>query len=342
MFVAQLSLAKQPGPDLVSLAWNPSPDSRTTGYFLCWGLARDACTNLLDAGSSTNATVAGMFTHITYYFSVVAYGDGCPNSPPSNVIACSLPSAASTLVAQLSLANQPGPDVVSLAWNPSPDPRATGYFLCWGLARDACTNLLDVGSSTNVTVAGLVPQVTYYFSVVTYGDGCPNSPPSNVIACSLPAAAITPLEPKVSLTADSSGQALMPDLTHTKYTLAADTCSQPVAVMRSVAAGTELAPGATQAAALTVGCGNTANVAYDTRIDNSAPVIQTLTQRGGLLTLTWPAIVGQMFQVQFKSDLGQTDWSNLSSAIPATNATMQAFDAVGPNARRYYRLVRLP
>jgi hypothetical protein len=61
----------------------------------------------------------------------------------------------------------------------------------------------------------------------------------------------------------------------------------------------------------------------------------------GILTLTWSAIAGQKFQVQFKSNLHQTNWSDLSSAVTATNGTMKVFDVVGPDAQRYYRIVRL-
>ena len=43
------------------------------------------------------------------------------------------------LVAGRSATNSPDPGIVALAWDPSPDPRATGYFLCWGLDSSDCT-----------------------------------------------------------------------------------------------------------------------------------------------------------------------------------------------------------
>ena len=97
---AQLFLvAQRPGtnstPDLVALGWNPSPDTNATGYFLCWGLASGTCTNRLGAGNATNATVAGLATSAKYYFSVVAYGAEGRESPPSNIIAYSLPPTLS-------------------------------------------------------------------------------------------------------------------------------------------------------------------------------------------------------------------------------------------------------
>ena len=89
--------------------------------------------------------------------------------------------------------NSPDPGEVALGWNPSPDTRATGYFLCWGLASTDCTNFLDVGNVTNATVAGLVPNVGYYFTIVTYDAAGDQSPPSNQIT-----AIITPADPVVT------------------------------------------------------------------------------------------------------------------------------------------------
>ena len=89
--------------------------------------------------------------------------------------------------------NSPDPGVMALVWNPSPDTRATGYFLCWGLASSDCTNFLDVGNVTNATVAGLVPNIGYYFTIVTYDAAGDQSPPSNQIT-----ATVTPANPVVT------------------------------------------------------------------------------------------------------------------------------------------------
>ena len=90
------------------------------------------------------------------------------------------------LVAGRSDTNAPDPGLVALAWNPSPDPNATGYYLCWGLVSGLCTNLLDTGNSTNATVAGLATNVTYYFTIVTYDPAGDKSPPSNEITYAVP------------------------------------------------------------------------------------------------------------------------------------------------------------
>jgi hypothetical protein len=116
------------------------------------------------------------------------------------LIACGQVQARAQLflVAGRSETNSPAPGVVALGWNPSPDPNATGYFLCWGLASGVCTNLLDAGNSTSATVAGLATNVTYYFSVVTYGAGT-ESPPSNEIAYAVPGGSPAAVGPKLGI-----------------------------------------------------------------------------------------------------------------------------------------------
>ncbi len=56
---------------------------------------------------------------------------------------------------------------VSLTWNPSPDTNAVGYNVYFGGTSGDYTNVLSVGSVTNVTIIGLTEGVTYYFSATT-------------------------------------------------------------------------------------------------------------------------------------------------------------------------------
>lgn len=99
------------------------------------------------------------------------------------LMACGqLPACAQLfLVASPSATNGSASGFVALGWNSSPDTSVTGYFVGWGLSSDACTNLLDAGSATSVTVAGLAANVTYYFTVVAYDNAGDQSPPSNVV-----------------------------------------------------------------------------------------------------------------------------------------------------------------
>jgi uncharacterized repeat protein (TIGR03803 family) len=73
-----------------------------------------------------------------------------------------------------------------------------------------------------------------------------------------------------------------------------------------------------------------------------APVLQLPTQMGSLVNLSWSAVAGQNYQVQFISDLGSTNWINLGGPTVATNGVMSATEAVGPDAQRFYRIEVLP
>lgn len=76
---------------------------------------------------------------------------------------------------------------------------------------------------------------------------------------------------------------------------------------------------------------------------NFGPVLQTVTQFAGTFTFTWSTVTGRTYQVQYSTDLLQTDWSNLGSPAVATNTTMSASDTIasGP-AQRWYRVALLP
>ena len=73
-----------------------------------------------------------------------------------------------------------------------------------------------------------------------------------------------------------------------------------------------------------------------------APAIQSVTQANSGITFTWSAVSGRVYQVQYTPDLTQPNWTNLGASIPATNSTASASDAIGPDPRRYYRVVLLP
>jgi hypothetical protein len=76
---------------------------------------------------------------------------------------------------------------------------------------------------------------------------------------------------------------------------------------------------------------------------NLPPVFQTVVQAAGLLTFTWTAVPGRMYQVQYTINLSQTAWSDFGSATLATSSTMSASDSVAPApAQAWYRIILLP
>jgi uncharacterized repeat protein (TIGR03803 family) len=68
------------------------------------------------------------------------------------------------------------------------------------------------------------------------------------------------------------------------------------------------------------------------------PVFQSVAKVGGTIALTWSALAGQTYQLQFKTNLNQTSWNNLGSVITATNSTATALDSIGPDPQRFYRV----
>jgi len=68
------------------------------------------------------------------------------------------------------------------------------------------------------------------------------------------------------------------------------------------------------------------------------PVFQSVTKAGGTIALTWSALAGQTYQLQFKTNLNQMNWNNLGSVIAATNSTATALDSIGPDPQRFYRV----
>ncbi len=69
------------------------------------------------------------------------------------------------------------------------------------------------------------------------------------------------------------------------------------------------------------------------------PVFSSITQTGGTLTLVWSAVAGQTYQLQYSTNLVQTNWIDLDGAITATNGAMAASDSVGSGPQRFYRVV---
>ncbi|MGD0208034.1 MAG: hypothetical protein ABSC89_10550 [Verrucomicrobiota bacterium] len=78
---------------------------------------------------------------------------------------------------------------------------------------------------------------------------------------------------------------------------------------------------------------------YTIPISVPAPVLQSVTGTGGTVAFTWSAVVSAVYQLQYRTNLVQGDWSNLGSAITATNAVMSAADSIGPDPQRFYRLL---
>lgn len=83
--------------------------------------------------------------------------------------------------------------------------------------------------------------------------------------------------------------------------------------------------------------GTPAPVASNETVVVSAPIIT-----GGVVNINWNAVPGQTYQVQYSTDLRQTNWMVLISAIIPSNSSATAIDALGPDSQRFYRIVECP
>ena len=60
-----------------------------------------------------------------------------------------------------------------------------------------------------------------------------------------------------------------------------------------------------------------------------------------ILTLSWSASSGRVYQLQYKTNLAQINWSNLVS-VTATNTTVSATESMNTSRQRFYRVILLP
>ncbi len=77
-----------------------------------------------------------------------------------------------------------------LTWNPSTDSRVTGYNVYYGSTSGVYTNIISVGSVTNVAVAGLAAGNTYYFAVTGRDAAGTESSFSSEVSYSVPSPAV--------------------------------------------------------------------------------------------------------------------------------------------------------
>jgi len=71
------------------------------------------------------------------------------------------------------------------------------------------------------------------------------------------------------------------------------------------------------------------------------PVIESIVLSGETVALSWSAIPGQTYRVQFKSDPGESTWSDLEGDVTADRPSAFKTDLVNEHAQRYYRVVLL-
>jgi hypothetical protein len=76
----------------------------------------------------------------------------------------------------------------------------------------------------------------------------------------------------------------------------------------------------------------------------SPPAFKTVQNSTSTFNPVWSAVSGLAYQVQYKTNLLQTNWINLGEPLVATNSTMTLSDtnAISSSPCRFYRVVELP
>ncbi|MEO6033682.1 MAG: Ig-like domain-containing protein, partial [Verrucomicrobiota bacterium] len=72
------------------------------------------------------------------------------------------------------------------------------------------------------------------------------------------------------------------------------------------------------------------------------PTIRIEIAANGEITLTWDAIPGRSYRVQYKNDLNQASWESLRADVTAAESFASKTDSSGFSDQRYYRILVLP
>jgi hypothetical protein len=122
-----------PAP-VVQLAWNPSPDSNVTNYFIWYGVGTGQYTNKVAVGNVTNASVTMPARGATYFFVATAFSSANLESIWSNEVnwTPALPPGAPGVKQPVTLAVQS---------KSSPTAEWADAGMNWSLSPDAAIQL---------------------------------------------------------------------------------------------------------------------------------------------------------------------------------------------------------
>jgi hypothetical protein len=72
------------------------------------------------------------------------------------------------------------------------------------------------------------------------------------------------------------------------------------------------------------------------------PAFSSIELQNGQVVMTWDAVPGRTYQIQFKTTLNQTDWQPLGDAVTTIDSSASFSDSPGLDDQRFYRLVTIP
>jgi hypothetical protein len=74
----------------------------------------------------------------------------------------------------------------------------------------------------------------------------------------------------------------------------------------------------------------------------ATPAFQSAATDSGSITLTWAAVTGASYQLQYTTDLVNINWINLGLPITATNGVVVTSDNQPADPQRFYRIILAP
>ncbi|SPE51510.1 hypothetical protein SBV1_1350004 [Verrucomicrobia bacterium] len=73
-----------------------------------------------------------------------------------------------------------------------------------------------------------------------------------------------------------------------------------------------------------------------------APVFQSITVQTGAVTLTWSAVAGYAYNVEYKTNLPDQDWTMLAPGVVAAGTNASVTDVITGVQQRFYRVSLVP
>jgi len=74
----------------------------------------------------------------------------------------------------------------------------------------------------------------------------------------------------------------------------------------------------------------------------ASPALENPRFTNGMFRFTWSILPGQRFQTQYKTNINQPVWINLTSVVTATSSNIEFADLPGSDPKRFYRVTLLP
>jgi hypothetical protein len=72
------------------------------------------------------------------------------------------------------------------------------------------------------------------------------------------------------------------------------------------------------------------------------PLITSIGVTSSVVSVTWSALPGQFYQLQYATNLGGESWSAIQPDVQALDDTVTHTNSVGAGTQQFYRVLVLP